>query len=313
MPRQGSVHGSEKCICDLCECGNHKCPHNENHGRLIGSANSGPFGQTEYHNNYIHKNHERTQRAERLHTSLGQQGVLDTNTTHAADYKQWNTSERAHAIRPNDSYRGPTSPFNGETTHRMDFNEKKGDTVRAARPPTMNRRQSGPFDATTTNLHDYKVFEGNHRQRTSYRPNGSRHLSNEPFDGTTEHRANYDGKTIAVQRAARPITEYQPSSERMEGDTTYRIGFAHKKAEPAQSMKPSNERVGPDGPFDAMTTHRTDFIERQNGREKPCPAHVVLNQKTHNYQHVGQKDGHRFYRRVGLNSGASRELTRIIG
>lgn len=101
------------------------------------------------------------------------------------------------------------------------------------------------------------------------------------------------------------------------------------KAEPAQSMRPLNERVGPTDPFNAMSTHRADFIERQNAREKPCPAEVVINKKSvlqsfhikihlfrnNNYQHVGQKDGHRFYKRVGLNSGSggNRELTRIIG
>lgn len=49
--------------------------------------------------------------------------------------------------------------------------------------------------------------------------------------------------------------------------------------EPAQSMRPLNERIGPDAPFDGVTTHRNDYIERHNEREKPCPAEVVLNKK----------------------------------
>lgn len=53
--------------------------------------------------------------------------------------------------------------------------------MRAQKPPTANRRQSGPFDATTTNQQDYKVFDGA-RQRTSYRPVGSRYLPDAPFD-----------------------------------------------------------------------------------------------------------------------------------
>jgi hypothetical protein len=49
------------------------------------------------------------------------------------------------------------------------------------------------------------------------------------FQHTTEHRSNYDGKRGELQRAARPITEYHPSSEPLDGTTTYRLGFDHKK------------------------------------------------------------------------------------
>lgn len=98
-----------------------------------------------------------------------------------ADYKQWNNSQRAQAFRPNDIYQGPTSPFEGATTHRMDFNEKKGNVIKATKPPTANRREPGPFDHTTTNRQDYKVFPGQ-RQRTSYRPVSSRYLADAPFD-----------------------------------------------------------------------------------------------------------------------------------
>jgi hypothetical protein len=83
MSRRDSQHGSEKCICDLCECGNHRCPH-ENNGRLIGTG-SGQFGQTEYNNTYVHKNQERTGLVQRVHTSLGNQGQHDINTTHLSE------------------------------------------------------------------------------------------------------------------------------------------------------------------------------------------------------------------------------------
>jgi hypothetical protein len=63
----------------------------------------------------------------------------------------------------------------------MDYNVKKGDSVRAQKPPSSNRREPGPFDHTTTNRQDYKVFDG-HRQRTSYRPIGSRYMPDGPFD-----------------------------------------------------------------------------------------------------------------------------------
>lgn len=63
----------------------------------------------------------------------------------------------------------------------MDFNEKKGDMVRARKPPTANRQELGVFDANTTNRADYQVFNGV-RQRTSYRPASSRYLANAPFE-----------------------------------------------------------------------------------------------------------------------------------
>jgi hypothetical protein len=50
-------------------------------------------------------------------------------------------------------------------------------------------------------------------------------------------------------------------------------------AEPAQSMRPLNERIEATDRFDGQTTHRADFIERQNAKDKPCPAGVVLDRK----------------------------------
>lgn len=79
--------------------------------------------------------------------------------------------------------KGPTSPFEGATTHKTDFNEKKADTIHVRKPPTANRREPGVFDSTTTNRQDYRVFEGARQQRSSYRPKSSRYLvNNVPFD-----------------------------------------------------------------------------------------------------------------------------------
>jgi hypothetical protein len=44
-------------------------------------------------------------------------------------------------------------------------------------------------------------------------------------------------------------------------------------------MKPHYERMAPTSPFDGLTTHRTDFIQRQYAKDKPCPAEVVLTRK----------------------------------
>jgi hypothetical protein len=35
--------------------------------------------------------------------------------------------------------------------------------------------------------------------------------------------------------------------------------------------------------------------------------------RNNHYEHVGQRDGHRFYKRVGVGSAGSAKLTRIIG
>ncbi|KAI6179414.1 hypothetical protein M3Y98_00607700 [Aphelenchoides besseyi] len=337
MSRQGShaSTGSEKCICQICECGNHRCPH-ENNGHLIGTDGV-PF------ENMFKKDAQR-QRAERpLHTSLGQQGEMEKSTTHLADYQEWSGNRRPTAFRPSNSYSGPIGAFNDETTHHSDFTGKKGEFIRATRPTSTDRRDYSAFDHQTTNRvdftgknaermralrpesilyrsnqpfnettiqqQDYRVFDGVHRQRTSYRPATSRYLSDAPFDATTENREKFRGQKGEFNRVTRPVVEIERNPEPLDGNTTYRL------AEKAQNQRPHEERVAPTEKFDDVTTHKTDFQERNKAIEPKCPADVALNHLKHSrFRNVGKKNGHLFYKETLPSANArNRELTQIVG
>ncbi|KAI6218125.1 hypothetical protein M3Y95_01187200 [Aphelenchoides besseyi] len=350
MSRQGShaSNGSEKCICQICECGNHRCPH-ENNGRLIGTDGV-PFESTEYGSRYVHKDAQR-QRAERpLHTSLGQQGEMEKSTTHLADYQEWGGgNRRSTAFRPSNSYSGPIGAFNDETTHHSDFTGKKGEFIRATRPTSTDRRDysafdhqttnrvdftgknaermraarpesilyrsNQPFNETTTQQQDYRVFDGVHRQRTSYRPATSRYLSDAPFDATTENREKFRGQKGEFNRVTRPVVEIERNPEPLDGNTTYRLGYTHKQTEKAQNQRPHEERVAPTGKFDDLTTHKVDFQEKPANNTRNCPADVALNHLKHSrFRNVGKKNGHLFYKEtLPSANGRNRELTQIVG
>uniref|UniRef100_A0A914C0Y1 Uncharacterized protein n=1 Tax=Acrobeloides nanus TaxID=290746 RepID=A0A914C0Y1_9BILA len=71
---------NEKCICELCECGNHKCPHQE--GRLIGLDDVNNGKTTEYRDRFFEKQAERTKSIKPKQSNLANEGALQTETTH---------------------------------------------------------------------------------------------------------------------------------------------------------------------------------------------------------------------------------------
>ncbi|CAD5206223.1 unnamed protein product [Bursaphelenchus okinawaensis] len=301
------MSASEKCICQLCECGNHKCPH-ENSGRLVGEDGV-PIGGTEYKETFVHKNGARERGQRTLHTSLGRDGdtSLDLNTTHRSDFTG-KKAEFVRAGRPVTNRRPPSGAFEGQTTHRNDFQQKEASRTTPYRPEVTAFRNTEPLDGLTVQRQDFIPLDLGQRSLVRRPISTSRHLSSQPFQGVTEHRQQYDGRRGSVTRAHRPVSGYVPNSEPLDATTTYKHGFTEKRADRSLPHRPANERVEPTDPFEGYTTHRQDFTQKDN---RPCPAGRVLARADRNYEHVAHRNGHRYYRRVGLQSGQGRQMTRV--
>ncbi|CAD5208957.1 unnamed protein product [Bursaphelenchus xylophilus] len=301
------MSASEKCICQLCECGNHRCPH-ENSGRLIGE-NGVPFGGTEYGETFVHKKGDRERGKRSLHTSLGRDRdtTFDLNTTHRSDFTG-KKGDFVRAGRPLSNRRPPSEAFGGQTTHRSDYQQKEAGRSTPYRPEDTVFRNTEPLDGQTIHRRDFIPLDVSQRSLARRPASGSRHLSSQPFEGLTEHREQFDGRRASVQRVFRPENGYVPNTDPLDATTTYKEGFTGRKAERALLHRPFDDRLEPTDPFDGTTTHRQDYNKKEN---RPCPAGRVLARADRNYEHVAHRDGHRFYRRVGLSSGQTRQMTRV--
>lgn len=69
--------GKEQCICEMCTCGNHHCPHND---------------------------------------SLFPQGQFGGDTEQKAEFTEKN-ADRQRPFRPQETRVGSEQPFGGESTH----------------------------------------------------------------------------------------------------------------------------------------------------------------------------------------------------
>ena len=64
------------------------------------------------------------------------------------------------------------------------------------------------------------------------------------------------------------------------------------------------------GAFDGTTTHRADFGVKHR---KICPAELVLSRRDRSYKLLGNRGGHRFYRRVRPGVPAHGKLSAVEG
>ncbi|VDM70158.1 unnamed protein product [Strongylus vulgaris] len=109
----------ERCICQICQCGNHKCAHVENNWPTTTGIGE---STTEYGAQYPGKEAVRTRAIHPAETTLNS-GEFHGETTNKADFyeKQF---ERNRSFKPIVSTI-QSGEFNGDTTHKSDFNLKQ--------------------------------------------------------------------------------------------------------------------------------------------------------------------------------------------
>uniref|UniRef100_A0A915DWE5 Uncharacterized protein n=1 Tax=Ditylenchus dipsaci TaxID=166011 RepID=A0A915DWE5_9BILA len=153
-----------------------------------------------------------------------------------------------------------------------------------------------PFTEQSVHRQDYTFFPTSLQK--SYKPTESRHISDLPFQASTEHRSNFYTKTLEANHSYKPEpTVYRPSSQPLDATTPIAMDL-HTKRMVTEIVKPIRQKAElfiHSGAFDADTVHRSDFKGVVN---KICPAEFVLTRRDRSYKLQGQRNGHRYYRKV---------------
>ncbi|CAF0990154.1 unnamed protein product [Rotaria sordida] len=272
------------CICQICTCGKHRCPHRP-YG-IIGKGDQ-PCAVTEYRSEFIPReggvresykpdykiqastvplDDETTHKHDFIRYALDKQrsykpeevytphGEFDSLTSYNKEYTP-KDGERARPIR-HDAQRKISAPFEGDPTYRTDYRKWETGRTEPIRHDAGYVPPSDPFRGESTYTTDYLKHQGAMRQ--PIRPDQSVLQSKDPFDDRTGYRTDYISHP-QQERFQRAKEQYIPNQVALDSLTTHRRDFTPKDADRTRSMKPDLQGFRSNAPFDDATTNKTDY------------------------------------------------------
>ncbi|XP_005869674.1 PREDICTED: stabilizer of axonemal microtubules 1 [Myotis brandtii] len=275
-----------KCICDLCSCGRHHCPHLPT---KIYDKTEKPCLLSEYTENYpiyhsylpreSFKPKREYQKGsipmEGLSTSrrdFGPHKVLpvkiyqpdqfvpseenmDLLTTYKQDYNPYPIC-RAEPIKPRDSKYPCGDRMESLPTYKADYlpwNQPRRELIR---PDHKYRPESARFENRTTHQDDYPLK--GLVKTMSCKPPAMPKVCNIPLEDLTNYKMSYVAHPIE-KRFVYEAEKFKPCEIPFESITTHKQCFRGLMGEPAKSLKPPSRSCILDTPFSNTTEFRDKY------------------------------------------------------
>lgn len=275
---------TKQCICQICNCGRHHCPHKPRGTIPVGNQ---PCTISEYTNRYIQHPLERRENCKPPVEILKNAGPIDDKTTNRVDYIKHPMGDRY--VHMPDQYIKPDGDMDMHTSYTKEYTKKPIDRTQPIRKdhsrkmsgkfeglPTYRndyrrwqlpdrkryggeavyRPTSAPFEGKSTFTHDYIKYPINLRQ--SMKPEERALHSDDPFDDKTGYRVEYV-KHPMPNRFVREKPTWNPNKQPLDGMSNYKKDYTEKTAPKQESCKPPAQAFESDAPFKGSTTHRSDF------------------------------------------------------
>ncbi|XP_021056827.1 stabilizer of axonemal microtubules 1 isoform X1 [Mus pahari] len=213
--------GKRTCICNLCSCGRHRCPHLPT---KIYDKTEKPCLLSEYTENYpIYESY------------------LPRNS-----------------FKPERSYRKASVPMEGLTTCRRDFGLHKMLPVTFHQPDTYVPSQE-TMDLLTTYKHDFNYLPtcpvGLIKPRDSKFPNGDKIVQYLPT-----YKADYLSWNQPRRELLRPPHKYRPESSKFENRTTHQDDYTMKGLVTTVSCKPPAKPKLYNIPLEDLTNYKMSYV-----------------------------------------------------
>lgn len=169
------------------------------------------------------------------------------------------------AARPRQSFKPgaaaprPNTPFQGLTSHRLDFvPHELGPKPAPAQPRHVYRPSSQPFQGLTTHRCAFRGLGG--AAAKACRPAHARGPPRAPFEGRTEFRDSFQPWEVPP-RQVKPVQAYAPPAGAMQLDSTSRLDYVPHQAPPrAAPIRPASQRREK-RPFQGRSATQEDFPE----------------------------------------------------
>lgn len=226
-----------KCICQICQCGKHRCPH---YMPQQASKPKGPCQYSEYQTMYKKNQGHNRDPIRRPEDLLRNEGEVDFKTTHKDKFPAHQVQKRRGRVQEN--YIRNTAPMDLNTEYGSKYVEGKGEHFPY---PDYLKQKSQPFGdgkdrvGQSTTHQDFHPMQPEEKAMV-YRLQDNVHLSEDPFDHQTTHQSDF--------------TRLQKLPEK-----------SQRRADQLDSK----------GPGSYQTTNKEHFIQHKNNRRYQKPATVV--------------------------------------
>ncbi|KAM6170507.1 stabilizer of axonemal microtubules 1 [Rhynchocyon petersi] len=275
-----------KCICDLCSCGRHHCPHLPT---KIYDKTDKTCLLSEYTDNYplYHSYMPResfkprleykkgsapmeslstTRRDYGLHKVLPVKGSqpkqfvpsgenMDLLTTYKQDYNPYPVCRVTPIKHPDSKY-----PYHDRMeslpTYKADYLPWNQPKREALGPPHQYRPTSAKFDNRSTHQDEYYAKGMVHTK--SCKPLPAPLLCSVPLEDLTNYKLSYVPHPLE-KRFVHETEKFRPCEVPFESHTTHKDSFRGLKGQPAKSLKPPIKTCGLDKPFCSITEFKDKY------------------------------------------------------
>ncbi|TPP59406.1 hypothetical protein FGIG_05131 [Fasciola gigantica] len=245
------VRGGVQCICEICCCGHHKCPH-----QVKAIVPWGPCVMSEYTAQYHPHCPERTQPLVPPSNIFASGDPMSNRTTQRSDFVE---HPYIHPYRYEPApYKAPEGRIENITLYQNEFTQKDCPPVKSIKP-IEQKMCSAKFDGQPTYRDDYRQWDLSPTE--SYKPSEARPPLAK-FDGEPIYRREYVPKNMKPPETIKPASEIKLSNAPFNGETNYRTEFVPHEIEPRAATKPTL-LSRPKVPFEQLTTNRKDYTAKQ--------------------------------------------------
>ncbi|XP_051875962.1 stabilizer of axonemal microtubules 2-like [Pristis pectinata] len=276
-----------KCICELCTCGRHRCPHLPT---TIYEKINKPCLITEYVEKFapygIIQPRESTDHEK---TISGTQAKMESMTTFRADFIPHDILPRPGIV--SEEVRQPHGAMNLDTTYKRDFNLHPIHSVTPARPVEQKHGSRAKMLTIPTYKDHYKQWELS--KRATMKPEHTFKAPTIKFGNPTTFEDDYSFKIPVPNQSFKPPNAARILDVPFDDKTNYRQDYIPYKQEPPkrrdrEQYKPSDE------PFDGLTVHRRDFKGQPGELTMPIrPPFIKLNSNQQFYDLTEFRDKYR--------------------
>ncbi|EUB57238.1 Stabilizer of axonemal microtubules 1 [Echinococcus granulosus] len=245
------------CICEVCTCGRHQCPH-----QVKQRVTWGPCVMSEYSANY------RPHCFDLRKAFVPETGFpcfdepLSDQTTHRTDYKPqplclpWRHEK--------EGYKPTLAPLDSTTNYRLDYTPKKACPTEPCLPlPVCSC--PGNFDGSPTYRSDYRPWNLPPLERCRGKPYKP---PDAPFEGLPTYRTDYVPKCEARRSNFKPKSELAVPDSPLNTVTNYRSDYVPHPLQP-RSPKEKELPFKSQVPFNGLTTFQSDYTPKKFCLQQP--------------------------------------------
>lgn len=242
---------NRQCICKICQCGRHKCPH------IHPKKTTDSFcSATEYTDRYIGHISQRQKPFKPQSVAISSTGPLCSETTHRSDFIPLPLESRKP--RNPEPVHISEGKFEDQSVYNLEFTEKGLVRVDPIKPQQSERSQDR-FVGEATYAVDYKAWDLEPHQNCG--PKYEYRKPSVDFNGEPIYTSDYvDHGVVKPPSAFKPLI--QPiQSEPFDAITTFTADYVPKHGGKQRPFRPNHTTVHSDLPFSNETTHRADYTE----------------------------------------------------